>query len=65
MNQQPNKITYNPRDMYFLVFKDTKKIYEKFRNKYTAHRYLFGNPLKHDLEIIKNPKYQNDTEKTD
>ena len=51
---------YNPRDYYLLVYKETGKVYEKFRNIGTAINFLNKHLLKDDLEIIINPKYTND-----
>lgn len=52
-NKQINKLDY-----YLLIFKDTGKIYEKFRIKTTAENFLHRHPFKEDLKLIINPKYQ-------
>lgn len=50
----------NSLDSYLLVFIDTDKVYEKFRLKFTAEQFLHKHPLKEELKIIPNPKYQNE-----
>jgi len=48
----------NPKDYYLLIFTDTGKVYEYFRNGYTAERFKLAHPLKDELEVIINPKYK-------
>lgn len=52
-NKQINQLDY-----YLLVYKDTGKVYEKFRNIGAAKLFLVGIPIKDNLKIIINPKYK-------
>jgi len=58
MSHEFSSTTYNPLDYYLLVFKDDDKVYECFRNKWTAKEFLKKHPLNDDLKLIVNPKYK-------
>lgn len=58
MSHEFNSNTYNPIDYYLLVFRDSGKVYEYFRNKWSAVQFLKKHPLEEELEVIINPKYK-------
>ena len=60
MTREFSLTLYNKEDYYLLIFKDTEKIYEYFRSKYSAYNFLKGHPLKDELKVILNPKYEKD-----
>jgi len=57
MTHLNNKQQYNELDYYLLVFRDSGEIYEKFRNKSAAEKFLKNHPLQEVLDLIVNPKY--------
>ncbi len=54
---QYKKGQYNPKDYYYLIFKDTGKVYEKFRTTSAADKFLERHFFKDELKRIINPKY--------
>ena len=57
MKPQPIKTVYNPKDFYLVINTETEKIFETFRIKSAATKFIHEHPYKDILKLELNKKY--------